>query len=86
MRSNFIYGYVNVNNKYTPGAATIYDTTNRFSVNYIWSPIARIDLGAEFLIGSRTNQDGETGKAKQSRYSFQPSTVTNTPQPQRSVL
>ena len=65
MRSNFVFGYVNVNNKYTPGAATIYDTTNRFSVNYIWSPIARIDLGAEFLIGSRTNQDGESGSAKQ---------------------
>ena len=65
MRSNFIFGYVNVNNKYTPGVATAYKTTNRFSVNYIWSPIARIDLGAEFLIGSRTNQDGESGNAKQ---------------------
>ena len=65
MRSSFIYGYVNINNKYTPGNATAYDTTNRFSVNYIWSPIARIDLGAELLFGSRTNQDGESGNAKQ---------------------
>lgn len=65
MRSNFIYGYVNVNNKYSPGVATAYENTSRFSANYIWSPIARIDLGAEFLWGSRTNQNGETGKAKQ---------------------
>jgi len=65
MRSNFIYGYVNVNNKYSAGVPTAYKNTERFSVNYIWSPIARIDLGAEFLMGSRTNQDGETGKAKQ---------------------
>lgn len=65
MRSSFIYGYVNVDNKYSPGVPTAYRSTNRFTVNYIWSPIARIDLGAEFLMGSRTNQGGETGKAKQ---------------------
>jgi hypothetical protein len=65
MRSNFIYGYVNVKDLYQNYAPTSYNSTNRFSVNYIWSPIARIDLGAEFLFGSRTNQNGETGKAKQ---------------------
>jgi len=65
MRSSFIYGYVNANNKYRNYAPESYNNTNRFSVNYIWSPIARIDLGAEFLFGSRTNQNGETGKAKQ---------------------
>lgn len=42
-----------------------YKNTSRFSFNYIWAPIARIDLGAEFLFGSRTNQNGDTGKAKQ---------------------
>ena len=65
MRSSFIYGYVNVDDKYSNSAPTSYNNTSRFSMNYIWSPIARIDLGAEFLIGSRTNQNGETGKAKQ---------------------
>jgi len=65
MRSSFIFGYVNINNKYLPGVPTAYKSTSRFSANYIWSPIARIDLGAEFLMGSRTNQNGETGKAKQ---------------------
>ena len=65
MRSSFIYGYVNVDNKYSVGAPDSYNNTSRFSANFIWSPISRIDLGAEFLTGSRTNQNGETGKAKQ---------------------
>ena len=64
MRSNFNYGYVNVDSKYA-SVPTQYKTTQRFAANYIWSPIARIDLGAEFLMGSRTNQNGEKGKAKQ---------------------
>ena len=63
MRSSFIYGYVNVNNRYSIDAPDAYKNTSRFSANFIWSPIARIDLGAEFLMGSRTNQNGETGKA-----------------------
>ena len=65
MRSSFIYGYVNVDNKYSVGAPDAYNNTSRFSVNFIWSPISRIDLGAEFLTGSRSNQNGDTGKAKQ---------------------
>ncbi|MGA9574115.1 MAG: DcaP family trimeric outer membrane transporter [Lysobacterales bacterium] len=64
MRSNLNYGYVNVDNDHNPDP-TAYASTNRFAVNFIWSPIARIDLGAEFLAGSRTNEDGEKGKAKQ---------------------
>ena len=65
MRSSFIYGYVNVEDDYQFIDPNLYNNTSRFSVNYIWSPIARIDLGAEFLFGSRSNQNGETGKAKQ---------------------
>jgi len=65
MRSSFIYGYVNTDNKYVAGDPTAYNNTSRFSANFIWSPIARIDLGVEFLTGSRTNQNGDTGKAKQ---------------------
>jgi hypothetical protein len=64
MRSNFNYGYVNVDSKYA-SLPTQYKSTQRFIMNYIWSPIARIDLGAEFLMGSRTNQNGDIGKAKQ---------------------
>ncbi len=69
MRSNFNYGYVSVQNKFAnidPSAySSAYRSTNRFALNYIWSPIARIDLGAELLMGSRTNQNGEKGKATQ---------------------
>ena len=64
MRSSFIYGYVNVDNKYITDPAA-YDSTHRFTANFIWSPIARIDLGAEILIGSRTNENGDKGEAKQ---------------------
>lgn len=65
MRSSFIYGYVNVENDFKYLKPTSYNNTSRFSLNYIWSPIARIDLGMELLFGSRTNQNGETGTAKQ---------------------
>ena len=65
MRSNFLFGYVNVDNKYVADYPDSYNNTSRFSVNFIWSPIARIDLGAEFLYGQRTNQNGDTGDAKQ---------------------
>ncbi len=64
MRSNLNYGYVNVNNKFDESESA-YKNTHRFIVNYIWSPIARIDLGAQFLAGSRSNQNGDKGKAKQ---------------------
>ncbi len=64
MRSNFNFGYVSVDNGgfFDPNA---YKETTRFIANFIWSPIARIDLGAQFLSGSRTNENGEKGTAKQ---------------------
>jgi len=64
MHSNFNYGYVSVENKVVFGP-TSYKNTHRFIANYIWSPIARIDLGAQFLTGSRTNENGEKGSANQ---------------------
>jgi len=42
-----------------------YKSTDRFTANYIWSPIAGIDLGGELLIGSRTDENGEKDKAMQ---------------------
>ena len=65
MRSSFIFGYVNVENNYAQIIPDSYNNTSRFSANFIWSPIARIDLGAEFLYGTRSNQDGENAKARQ---------------------
>lgn len=64
MRSNFNYGYVSLASSHSTSQAQ-YKNTHRFIANYIWSPIARIDLGAQFLMGSRSNQNGEKGKAKQ---------------------
>lgn len=65
MRSSFIFGYVNVENKYLHVNPQGYSNTSRYSANFIWSPISRIDLGAELLYGTRTNQDGENAKARQ---------------------
>lgn len=64
MRSNLNYGYVSVKNNLVFGPA-IYKNTHRFTINYIWSPIARIDLGAQFLTGSRSNDNGESARASQ---------------------
>jgi len=65
IRSNFNYGYVDVDNKGIAAPADAYKNTSRLIGNVIWSPIARIDLGAEVLFGSRTNEDGENASAKQ---------------------
>ena len=47
------------------GGATYRERTIRFGANLLWSPTPRIDLGAEYLIGRRENEDGETGDAMQ---------------------
>lgn len=39
--------------------------TDRASINAMWSPIARVDLVAEFLWGQRRNKDGQRGTARQ---------------------
>ncbi|MEE4146203.1 MAG: DcaP family trimeric outer membrane transporter [Halieaceae bacterium] len=72
-RSNFTFGFVDVNN---PGfvAADAYKRTYRFATNLLWSPTRRIDLGVEYLWGQRQNENGEEGDATQlqlmSRYRF----------------
>jgi hypothetical protein len=65
MRSNFNYGYVSAEKNLVTLDPTGYKNTSRFIANFVWSPISRIDLGAQFLTGSRTNQNGENGKAQQ---------------------
>lgn len=67
LRSNFTFGVVEVNN---PGFIEddAYQSTLRFSSNLIWSPIPRIDLGAEYLWGRRENEDGENGDATQLQF------------------
>ncbi|MEZ5504254.1 MAG: DcaP family trimeric outer membrane transporter [Halioglobus sp.] len=67
LRSNFTFGAVDINN---PGfiADNAYLTTLRFSSNLIWSPIPRIDIGGEYLWGSRENKNGKTGDATQLQF------------------
>jgi hypothetical protein len=72
-RSNFTFGFVDVNN---PGFIDpdAYKRTYRFSSNLFWSPTPRIDVGAEYLWGRRENENGEEGDAAQlqmmTRYRF----------------
>lgn len=70
LRSNFNYGYVDVDNSKIDDPSA-YKRTNRLIANIIWSPIARIDLGAQLLFGSRINENNEKGTAKQIQLSAQ---------------
>jgi hypothetical protein len=64
MRSSFIWSFVTVDNL-SSQPANAYRTTNRYSVNLVFSPLARIDLGVEYIYGNRENKDGHKGRADQ---------------------
>jgi hypothetical protein len=64
LRSSLIWSFVNVNNLgIQPPEA--YHATNRLSVNLVLSPIERIDMGLEYIYGTRTNNDGQKCNASQ---------------------
>jgi hypothetical protein len=64
VRSSLIWGHVKVNNgSFMP--ETAYKTTDRLSLNLLWSPIPRVDVGIEYIWGQRTNEDGSRGTATQ---------------------
>lgn len=64
LRSSFIWGHVEVDNvNEQPDDA--YHFTDRLSLNVVWSPVPRVDLGTEFLWGRRENKDGSSGTARQ---------------------
>jgi hypothetical protein len=72
-RSTFLGSWVNINTfDFQPDDA--YRKTRRLTANYLWSPIPRVDVGAEFLWGKRINKDKQSGTATQlqlmSRYRF----------------
>jgi len=64
MRSNFTFGWVDVNN---PGFIDddAYKRTLRASGNLIWNPIQQVDTGIEYLWGRRENKSGDHGDAQQ---------------------
>ena len=64
LRSSLILGHVNVHNIGVQDP-TAYDKTNRLSLNLLWSPIPRVDLGTQFIYGNRQNKDGSQGSARQ---------------------
>jgi hypothetical protein len=70
MRSNFTLGIVDVDNPEFVDADA-YKRTVRVSSNVIWSPVPRINIGLEYLWGSRENEDGEDGDAQQVQISAQ---------------
>ena len=67
VRSTFVYGYVFVD-QLDSMPDSFYRSTQRASANWLWSPIAEIDLGVEFLWGSRTNQNRQRAIARQFQF------------------
>jgi hypothetical protein len=64
LRSSLVYGYTSISNfDFQPDDA--YSETQRASVNLIWSPMEQIDVGFEYLWGTRKNKDGRSGAANQ---------------------
>ena len=64
LRSTVVYGLVDLDNfDFQPSSA--YKRTQRASANLIWSPLKQIDLGLEFLWGSREDKSGNKGTASQ---------------------
>ena len=64
MRSTFLISFVRIDNyDYQPDDA--YKQTARFSGNFIWSPIPRVDIGTELIWGERTNKDNNDASAVQ---------------------
>jgi hypothetical protein len=67
-RSNVNLSWVNVDNlSFELDGA--YHSTFRGAVNYIWSPTARIDIGAEIIYGTRENKNKEKADAIQLQFS-----------------
>ena len=73
IRSNFIVSNVTVDEQdFVVGDdfGDNYHSTWRLSGNLIWSPLPRVDVGAELLWGKRQNQEGPGGNATQVQLSM----------------
>jgi hypothetical protein len=66
LRSAFSFGIVRVNNLDIQAGSAL-NLTTRSSINFIWSPIQRLDMVTEFLWGERRNKDGTRGRAAQTQ-------------------
>lgn len=73
LHSSVVWGVVHVDNlEFQPAGA--YRTTNRFSLNLVWTPARNSDVGVQYIWGERTNRNGTSGQARQlqvrARYMF----------------
>jgi hypothetical protein len=64
LRSSFIWSFVTVDNLDFQ-LDDAYHQTNRYSVNLVFSPIERIDVGIEYIYGTRENKNGARGSSDQ---------------------
>jgi len=64
LRSSVIWSFVQVHNLDFQ-ADNAYRRTNRFSLNVVFSPINRIDVGVEYIYGNRENKDGHKESSDQ---------------------
>ena len=67
IRSTFNASMVDVDNLDFQ-AETAYQKTYRMSANIIWSPMPRIDLGAEYMVGRRWNKNDLSSNARQFQF------------------
>ena len=67
LRSTLIWSTVRVNNLESQ-LPSDYKRTNRLSLNVIFSPETRLDVGIEYIWGSRTNKDGQRGDSSQVQF------------------
>jgi hypothetical protein len=64
LRSTFLWSFVDVHN-YDFQPPDAYNKTHRFAVNLVFSPANRVDVGVEFINGSRENKDNQRATANQ---------------------
>ena len=64
LRSSLIWSFVTVDNLDFQ-LDDAYHETNRYSVNLVFSPISRIDMGIEYIYGTRENKNGNKGNSSQ---------------------
>lgn len=67
LRSTALWSFVRVYNlDFQPPDA--YKRTNRFGLNLVYSPVARVDGGVQFVYGRRTNKNDASATARQFQF------------------
>jgi len=66
-RSNFVLGWVDVNNKDEQTDDSLNNTTYT-AVNIVWSPMDKVTMGLEYLWGQRTNKNQDDGSASRIQF------------------